>query len=145
MKHMDGIRITSGLTIPTEELRFRFSRSGGPGGQNVNKRETRVELVFDVASSPSLGPRQRARAMERLSHRLDSRGQLHIVASETRTQAQNRELAIERFQALMADALRPPPPARRKTKPSAGANKRRLESKTRRSRLKRERKWVPED
>jgi ribosome-associated protein len=143
---MDGIKITSGCHIPTNELSFRFSRSGGPGGQNVNRRETRVELVFDVAASPSLGPRQRARAMERLRKRLDSRGQLHVVASEARTQAENRDIAVERFRKLMAEALRPPPPTRRPTKPSAAAKKRRLDAKTRRSRLKRDRgRVVSED
>jgi ribosome-associated protein len=145
VKQMDGIRVTNGVRVPLEELVWRFSRSGGPGGQNVNRRETRVELVFDVAGSPSLGPRQRARAMERLRNRLDSRGHLHIVVSEERSQAQNREIALERFRTVMAEALAPPPPARRKTKPSAGANRRRLDSKTRRSRLKRDRNWRPED
>src|SRR5438270_13013512 len=76
---MDGIRVTNSVSIPNDEITLRFSRSGGPGGQNVNRRETRVELVFDVASSPSLGPRQRVRAMERLRNRLDSRGKLRIV------------------------------------------------------------------
>jgi ribosome-associated protein len=142
---MDGIRITNGCRIADEELTLRFSRSGGPGGQNVNRRETRVELVFDVAGSPSLGPRQRERAMERLAHRLDSRGRLHIVASQKRTQGENREIALERFRDVMAKALAPPPPARRKTKPSAGATRRRLESKSRRSRIKRERSWSPEE
>ena len=142
---MNGIRVTNGVRIPVDELTWRFSRSGGPGGQNVNRRETRVELVFDVAGSPSLGPRQRARAMERLHKRLDSRGLLHIVVSDERNQAQNRDIAVERFQSVMAEALAPPPPARRKTKPSAGAVKRRLDSKTRRSRVKRDRSWRPED
>jgi len=83
--------------------------------------------------------------MERLHKRLDSRGLLHIVVSDERNQAQNRDIAIERFQSVMAEALAPPPPARRKTKPSAGAVKRRLDAKTRRSRLKRDRNWRPED
>jgi ribosome-associated protein len=145
MKQMDGIRVTTDLSIPLEELAFRFSRSGGPGGQNVNRRETRVELVFDVAGSPSLSERQRDRATERLRRRLDAEGRLHIVVSDERSQFQNRELAIERFQSVMADALKPPPPARRKTRPSAAATKRRLDDKSRRSRIKRDRKWRPED
>jgi len=142
---MDGIPITDSLSIPVDELTFRFSRSGGPGGQNVNKRDTRVELVFDVAGSPSLDERQRARATDRLRKKLDSSGHLHVVVSDERSQFQNRELAIERFQAVMAEALKPPPPARRKTKPSAGATQRRLDEKIRRSRIKRDRKWRPED
>lgn len=139
------IRISSSCHIPPDELTFRFSRSGGPGGQNVNRRETRVELVFDVVRSPSLGPRQRARAMERLHNRLDSSGKLRVVASTARTQAANRELAIERFQKLMAQALRPPAPARKPSKPSAKAKERRLEAKRRRSRLKHQRAFVPEE
>ena len=131
--------MTGSCHIPTHELSFRFSRSGGPGGQNVNRRETRVELLFDVAGSPSLGPRQRARAMERLRSKLDSRGVLHIVASEARTQADNRDIAIERFGNVMAEALRPPPPRRRPTKPTAAARRRRRESKTRRAEVKKSR------
>jgi len=136
---VDAIPITNGCRIPMDELTFRFSRSGGPGGQNVNTRSTRVELVFDVAQSPSLGPRQRARAMERLHNRLDSSGRLRIVASQARTQGVNREIAIERFQKVLADALRPPPPARKPSKPSRRAKERRLESKRRRSAVKQRR------
>lgn len=142
---MDGVRVTRSLQIPHRELRFRFSRSGGPGGQNVNRRETRVELVFDVAGSPSLGPRQRARAMERLHTRLDSGGRLRIVASQARTQARNREIAIDRFRKVLAHALRPPPPRRKPRRPSLQAKARRLADKRRRSRLKRERAWEPDE
>jgi len=142
---MDGIRVGSSLSIPLDELTFRFSRSSGPGGQNVNRRETRVELIFDVAGSRALDARQRERAMDRLGHRLDSEGRLHVVVSDERSQFQNRERAIERFQTVMAEALKPPPPARRKTKPSKGATQRRLDDKSRRSRIKRDRKWSPED
>jgi ribosome-associated protein len=141
---MDDVRISRTCVIPARELKFRFSRSGGPGGQNVNKRSTQVELVFDVEGSPSLGPRQRARAFHRLAARLDSDGRLHIVASEERTQGRNRDIAVERFRRLMADALRPPPPERRPTRPSGRATARRIESKRRRGALKRTRK-VPLD
>jgi ribosome-associated protein len=142
---MDGVRVTRSCLIPSGEIELSFSRSSGPGGQNVNRRETRVELVFDVTNSDALGPRQRARVMERLSNKLDSRGRLRLVASQARTQARNRELVIERFRDVLADALRPPPPQRRKTAPSKSAKKRRLESKRRRANLKRERAWKPED
>lgn len=142
---MDGLRITRSVVVPDREISFRFSRSGGPGGQNVNRRETQVELVFDVAGSPSLGPRQRAKAMERLASKLDTSGRLHIVASEARTQGQNREIALDRFRRVLADALRPDPPKRRPTRPSARATERRLQSKRRRSLQKRERGWQPED
>lgn len=142
---MDGVRVSRSCVIPWREIELSFSRSGGPGGQNVNRRETRVELVFDVTNSKSLGPRQRARVMDRLASKLDSRGRLRIVSSQTRTQAGNREIALERFRELMAEALRPPPPPRRKTAPSKAARERRLASKRRRSSLKRERGWKEED
>jgi ribosome-associated protein len=142
---MDDVRITRSCVIPSHEISFRFSRSGGPGGQNVNRRETQVELVFDVAGSPSLGPRQRARAISRLTSRLDSAGRLRIVASEARTQGRNREIAVERFRRVMADALRPDPPRRKRTGPSLRARESRLRSKRRRSDLKRERTWRPDE
>ena len=142
---MDAIRVTPSCLIPTSEIRFRFSRSGGAGGQNVNKRDTRVELVFDVAGSPSLGPRQRERVLQKLASRLDSDGVLRIVASEERTQGRNREIALERFRDVMADALKPPPPKRRRTKPSKASTERRLAEKKHRGRQKRERARLIED
>jgi ribosome-associated protein len=142
---MEGLRVSRTVVIPLGELEMRFSRSGGPGGQNVNTRSTRVEVVFDVAGSPSLGPRQRARIMDRLGGRLDTDGKLRVVASEERSQAQNRELAMGRLRDLLAEALRPDPPPRRPTRPSKGAVERRLASKRARSRIKRERSSVPED
>jgi ribosome-associated protein len=141
----DGLRVTSSVVIPPDELRFRFSRSGGPGGQNVNTRDTRVELVFDVASSSALGPRQRARALDRLGSRLDADGRLRVVAADERSQVRNRELALERLRSILADALRPDPPARRPTRPSKGADEARLAAKRARSRLKRNRTAVPEE
>ena len=145
MTATDGQRITRSVVIPDGEISFKFSRSGGPGGQNVNRRETQVELVFDVARSPSLGPRQRVRAMERLGSKLDSSGRLHIVASEERTQGRNRDIVLERFRHVMADALRPDLPKRRASRPSAAARERRLQDKRRQSVRKRERGWRPED
>lgn len=142
---MDSLRITSSCSIPVHEIRFRFSKSGGPGGQNVNKRETQVELVFDVAGSPSLGPRQRERALRRLASRLDERGVLHVFASEERTQGRNREIALERFRDVMRQALAPDPPKRRPSKPSRAAKERRLESKRRRAQTKRQRSGLIED
>lgn len=141
----DDVRVTRSCVIPGREIAFRFSRSGGPGGQNVNRRETQVELVFAVAGSPSLGPVQRSRALQRLATRLDSDGKLHIVASEGRTQGSNRDAAIERFKKLMAEALKPPPPKRRPSKPSKAARERRLSEKRLRSRRKRERRVDPDD
>lgn len=131
--------MTRAVTIPAGEIRFRFSRSGGPGGQNVNRRDTRVEIVFDVESSPSIGPRLRARALARLRHRLDAQGRLRIVASEERTQAANRAKAIDRLRATLAEALRPPPAPRVPTRPSRAAIERRLAAKRMRSERKRRR------
>lgn len=93
---MSGIRVNKRVTVPEQELRFRFSRSGGPGGQNVNTRDTKVEVIFDAAQSPSLGPRQRERVTRNLAGRLDAEGKLHVIASDERTQAQNRDLAVNR-------------------------------------------------
>ena len=142
---MDDVRINRTVTIPARELRFRFSRSGGPGGQNVNKRETQVELVFDVVGSPSLGPRQRDRALRRLATRLDADGKLRIVASEERTQGRNREMAVDRFRRLMTNAVKPDPPKRKPSRPHRGAVERRLRDKRQRSDIKRGRAYREED
>lgn len=145
MGELDGLRLSRSVVVPASELEVRFSRSGGPGGQNVNTRDTRVEVVFDVAGSPSLGPRQRARVLGALASRLDSEGRLRVVASAERSQAQNREAAMARLGSLLAEALRPPPPPRRPTKPSRAATARRVEQKRARGRLKRQRGSIPED
>jgi ribosome-associated protein len=142
---MSDITVTRSVTIPESELSLKFSRSGGPGGQNVNTRDTKVEVIFDVAGSPSLGPRQRERAIRNLEGKLDGEGKLHVVASEERSQAQNRERAITRLQAILAEALRPDPAPRRPTMPSRAAQERRLEAKKARGRLKRLRSGTPED
>ena len=139
------MRITRSLEIPDDEIDFRFSRSGGPGGQNVNRRATKAELLFDVANSPSLGPRQRARVMEQLRSRIDGEGVLHVVAQQARTQAENRALATDRFVELMSRALAPPPPPRRATKPTRTAKEQRLQSKKIRGRRKQERARVRAD
>ena len=136
---MEDIHISRTCVIPAREVRFRFSRSGGPGGQNVNKRDTQVELLFDVAGSPSLGPIQRSRAMSRLASRLDADGVLRIVASDERTQGRNREIALERFSDVMQQAIAPDPPKRRPSKPSKAAKERRLQSKKLRAKTKRQR------
>ena len=117
--------------LPLSELRFRFSRSGGPGGQHVNTSSTRVELVFDLAGSPTLTESERALARRRLSSRLDAEGRLRVVAQDERSQYRNRRLATERFCALMRDALAPPPPPRRPSKPTRASTEERLERKRR--------------
>ncbi len=140
----DTITITAELTIPTAELSFRFSRSSGPGGQHVNRSETRVELRFDVAHSPSLTDEQRARILSRLAGYVDGAGELHIVSSATRSQADNRADTVARFQALLAAALH-----RRKrriaTRPTGAARRQRLEEKRRRAGIKQTRQRVGGD
>ncbi len=133
------------MKIPPSEVRFRFARSGGPGGQNVNKRETQVELIFDVEASPTLGPRQRERVLRKLASRIDADGRLRLVVTDERTQGRNREIALERLNALLTEALRPDPPKRRKTRPSKAATERRLSEKRLRARRKRERSHRDDD
>lgn len=133
------MRITRALEIPEEELEFRFSRSGGPGGQNVNRRATKVELIFDVANSSALTERQRQKLTAALHKRLDSEGRLHLVVQQSRTQAENRARALNRFKELVATAFAPPPPPRRPTKPTRAAKEGRLRAKRVRGARKRER------
>jgi ribosome-associated protein len=129
-------RVNRSVVIPDSELRWRFSRSSGPGGQSVNTADSRVQLSFDVAGTPALGPIQRARALQRLRTRLVD-GVLTVTASEERSQRQNREAARERLAKLLAEAIAPPPRKRRPTKPTRAAVERRIAEKKRRSRVKR--------
>ncbi|MBO4161606.1 MULTISPECIES: alternative ribosome rescue aminoacyl-tRNA hydrolase ArfB [Micromonospora] len=135
----DGLRVTDRWTVPAAELRERFSRSSGPGGQGVNTTDSRVELSFDLAGTTSLPPVLRERALERLAGRLVD-GVLTIAASEHRAQLANREAARERLVALLREAVAPPPPPRRPTRPSRGAKERRLADKKRQSQRKRDRR-----
>jgi len=130
------LRVTRSVLIPERELRWRFSRSSGPGGQSVNTADSRVELSLDVAHTSALGPVQRARALERLHGRLVD-GVLTVRASAQRSQLQNREAARERLATVLAKAIAPPPPARRATKPSRAATERRIAAKKRRAKTKR--------
>ena len=124
--------------IPLEELEWRFSASGGPGGQHANTSNTKVEVRFDVASSPSLGPRQRARLLERLGP------VVRVVASDERSQVRNRALALERLAARLHDGLRVER-ERRATKPSRSAKAARMDEKRRRGEIKRGRSWRPDE
>jgi ribosome-associated protein len=135
----DDLRVTDRLVIPGGELRERFSRSSGPGGQGVNTADSRVELSFDLAGSPVLPPDLRDRALARLGGRLVD-GVLTIAASEHRAQLANREAARARLVELLRAAVAPPPPPRRPTKPSRAAKQRRLDEKRRRSELKKSRR-----
>jgi ribosome-associated protein len=123
--------------LDESELEFRFTRSGGPGGQHVTTSATRVELVFDLAASPALDEVERSLAARRLRSRLDGDGRLRVVAQDERSQVRNRRLAIERFCELMREALRPPPPPRRPTRPGRAAEERRLAGKRQASTRKR--------
>jgi ribosome-associated protein len=125
--------------IPAAELRWRFSRSGGPGGQNVNTTDSRVELVFDLAATPSLPPHLLTRALQRLEARLVE-GCVVIAASEHRSQWQNRVAAQRRLVDLLQEAIKPPPPPRRPTKPTRGSVQRRLAAKKQRSAVKQQRR-----
>ncbi|MEV6234089.1 alternative ribosome rescue aminoacyl-tRNA hydrolase ArfB [Saccharopolyspora shandongensis] len=131
--------VTSRWTIPALELAERFSRSSGPGGQGVNTTDSRVELSFDLARSTSIPEPLRERAMERLAHRLVD-GVLTIAASEHRAQLSNRQSARERMARLLAEAVAPPAPKRRPTKPTKGSQQRRLAGKKRRAEVKRQRR-----
>lgn len=135
----DGLRIGRRVVVPERELRERFSRSSGPGGQGVNTTDSRVELSFDVARSTSLPAATRARMLERLEGRLVD-GVVTVVASEHRAQLANRRAARERLTALLGEAAAPPPRQRRATKPSRAANQRRLDAKRRRSETKQARR-----
>jgi ribosome-associated protein len=140
----DDLTVTRSLVIPAGELRERFSRSSGPGGQGVNTADSRVELSFDVAASPSIPDWLRPRILERLATRLVD-GVLTVAASEHRAQLANRAAARDRLAALLRAAAAPPPPARRPTKPTRGARERRLADKRRRARVKRNRRDGQDD
>lgn len=137
-----GRGLPDGLIIPDSELLERFSRSSGPGGQSVNTTDSRVELRWDVAGSAALGETQRARLLDRLSLRLTD-GVIAIVASEQRSQLQNRTAARARLRMLLVDALAPAPPARRATRPSRAAKQRRLDAKRHRGDIKAKRARPP--
>jgi len=126
------LRVTRSLAIPLDELVWSFTPSGGPGGQHANRSSTRAEVRFDVATSPSLGPRQRARLLERLGPTV------RAAAGDERSQSRNRDLALERLAARLAAALAVQR-TRVPTAPSAGARRRRLEDKRRRAARKRDR------
>lgn len=132
------IEITGDTFINEDELVFKASRSSGPGGQNINKVNTRVTLFFDVANCESLSDWQKQRILARLATRSDRNGVLRVVSQKFRTQRANRNAAVERLQQLLADALKTRP-VRKKSKISYAAKQRRLEQKRRRSLLKRQR------
>jgi ribosome-associated protein len=126
----EDLRVSRSCVVPAGELEWRYTASGGPGGQHANTSNTRVDLRFDIAASPSLGPRQKARLLERLGP------VVRVTAADERSQARNRQLALERLRARLADALRIER-ERRPTAPTKASKQRRVEAKRRRSDVKR--------
>jgi ribosome-associated protein len=135
----DRVVINEGLSIPFSDLQFRFTIGGGPGGQHVNKTATRVTLFFDVASSTALDDESRARLLDRLANRLDRNGVLQLSVQDSRSQWQNRQLAVARFQTLLSEALIEES-ERRSTRPSRAAREERLAEKRKRAVIKRDRR-----
>lgn len=127
------------LAIPRSELQYRASRAGGPGGQHVNTSSTRIELLWDLPHSTAVPDEMRARLLEKLAARLDADGMVRVVASDRRSQQQNRASAEERLVDLVRRALVVRKP-RKRTKPSRGAQERRLAEKRRHSERKQQRR-----
>jgi ribosome-associated protein len=138
------LTVNEQLAIPLAELTYKATRSGGPGGQHVNTSATRVELEFDVVSSPSLSDAQRARISERLANRIDGSGILRLASSEHRSQHQNRESVTARLAMLLADALKERK-RRKKTRVPRAAKEARLKAKKKRGETKRGRSPVKPD
>ena len=136
----DGVRVNESVAIPRDELVVRATRSGGAGGQHVNTSSTRIEIVWNVQASRALTDEQRERVLQKLSSRLDGDRNVRVVASDRRSQRQNRESAEGRLAELVRQAL-VVPKKRRPTKPSRAARQARLESKRKLSEKKRERRW----
>ncbi|MEB3158356.1 MAG: alternative ribosome rescue aminoacyl-tRNA hydrolase ArfB [Synechococcus sp.] len=139
---VQDLTVNTRLVIPAAELQWRFSRASGPGGQGVNTTDSRVELVFDLERSRVLGPFRRERLRVALGARVVE-GCVRVVASEERSQWQNRQRALARLGDLLREGLKPPPPQRKPTRPGRAAVQRRLEAKGRRSQLKQSRQQRP--
>lgn len=140
-KHLE---IGHGIRIPLAELVFATSRSGGPGGQNVNKVETRVTLLFDLEGSRAIPPEAKARVAAKLASRIGRDGCLSVTSQRHRSQAKNRDAAVGRFAELLREALHRDPP-RKKTKPTKAARAKRLDGKRIDGQKKRDRKPVREE
>ena len=136
------LTINSHLVIPANELQWRFSRSSGPGGQGVNTSDSRVELVFDLKSSSVISPFYKKRLIHQLDQHM-SNGCLSILASEERSQYQNRKLALIRMASLIIEGLKPPPKERKPTKPTRNSQRRRIDAKKHRGTLKKQRQNKP--
>lgn len=134
----DQLRVSDELSIPLSEIEFRYSTSGGPGGQHANRSATRVTVLFSVAEAQCLREDQRETLLRRLEPRLDSDGVLQVNSQDSRSQRRNREIALDRLGRILAEALREARP-RKPTQPTRTSTRRRVEDKRRRGRLKRER------
>ncbi len=130
----EDLRVGGDLTIPGDELDESFSTSGGPGGQHANRSNTRVELRWDVAAS-----RIDSEVRERILRQLDD-GPITVSVAESRSQFRNRQLARQRLREIVEEMIKPAPPPRRRTRPSRAARQRRLDDKSRRAQLKRQRR-----
>ena len=135
----DGLSVTPELTIPRAELQYRATRAGGPGGQHVNTSSTRIELMWDLAHSTAVSDELRSRLRDKLANRLDADGMVRVVASDRRSQLQNREAAEERLVSLVRQAL-VVPKKRRPTRPGRAAREARLSEKKRRGERKKNRR-----
>ena len=135
------LNVTPAISIPRTELSYRASRAGGPGGQHVNTSSTRIELLWDLPNSRAVTEDERERIRAKLAQRLDSDGQVRVVASDRRSQQQNREAADTRLASLVRHALHVPK-TRRPTKPTKAAKERRLSDKKRRSEKKQNRRGL---
>ena len=133
------LRATSGMSIPRSELEYKATRAGGPGGQHVNTSSTRIELLWDLPRSVAVSDKERERLRLKLASRLDSDGMVRVVASDRRSQAQNRQAADERLVALVKHALAVAK-KRRPTKPTRSSKEQRLAEKKRHSEKKRDRR-----
>jgi ribosome-associated protein len=144
MEVMRDLVVTSTVVVPEHELSWRFSRSGGPGGQSVNTADSRVELSVDVAQTSALSPLLRQRALNRLADRLVDEV-ITVTASEHRSQLRNREAAMTRMAELLRTAIAPPAAPRKRTRPSKAAKERRITEKKHRGEIKRLRRPSPDD
>ena len=136
------LTINSHLIIPSAELKWRFSRSSGPGGQGVNTTDSRVELIFDIKRSSVISPFLKQRLLKRLKSKCIN-GYLNIIVSVERSQYQNRQLALARLKDFLREGLKPPPNPRKATKPTHASEKRRIASKKHKSALKQKRQSNP--